>query len=211
MEWFEIFKTGTHTDAAGNTSDWTEEDLDKIVRLYDPSNHEAPIVVGHPELDSPAYGWIEALKREGDRLLAKPKQLVDQFKDWVKDGLYKKVSMALYPDFSLRHVGFLGATPPAVKGLANVRFEERGKVTICFSDFDYMEVREMSSSDVRDPGKEIQRRIKEALRDPRSCVDRYGTRFSEKMSYSDAFQYVCGEDPGLAQEFAETIRPTKLT
>ena len=209
MSWFEIFRTGTHTDSAGETKGWTKEDLDKIVSKYNPGVHEAPIVIGHPELDSPAYGWIEALKREGDRLLAKPKQLVDQFKDWVKQGLYKKVSIALYPDLGLRHVGFLGATPPAVKGLAAVRFQEKGKVTICFSDFNYTEVQ--MNSNVKDPGKEIQRRIKEVLRDPTKVVDRYGRRFSEKITYSEAFTFVQGEDPELAREYAESLSPTNLS
>ncbi len=204
--WFEVFRTGTHTDSAGNTSKWTEEDLDRIVSSYNPANHEAPIVIGHPELDSPACGWIEALRREGDRLLAKPKQLVDQFRDWVKEGRYKKVSIALYPDLGLKHVGFLGATPPAVKGLANAGFQERGGITV-YSE--WRGVIEMANTN--DPGKEIERRIKAVLRDPRSHIDRYGKRFSENVTYSQAFTYVCEEDPELAREYAEGLRPTKLS
>jgi hypothetical protein len=207
-DWFEIFRTGTHTDSSGNISDWTEEDLDKIIRLYDPAHHEAPIVIGHPEHDSPAYGWIEALKREGDRLLAKPKQLVEDFKDWVRKGLYKKISIALYPDLALRHVGFLGAVPPAVKGLATAQFVERGKLQ--FYDSEWKGRIEMSSTE-RDPGKEIQRRIKEVMRNPLSYVDRYGNRFSEGITYGQAMSFVCEEDPELAREFSEILRPTKLT
>lgn len=67
--WFEVFRTGTHTDSAGNTSQWTKDDLDRIAQQYDPTHHEAPIVIGHPETDSPAYGWIQALKVEGEKLL----------------------------------------------------------------------------------------------------------------------------------------------
>ncbi len=205
--WFEIFRAGTHTDSAGDTQDWTEEDLDKIVSSYNPGYHEAPIVIGHPETDSPAYGWIEALKREGDRLLAKPRELIEEFKDWVNRGLYKKISIALYPDLSLRHIGFLGATPPAVKGLANVRFQERGKVTICFSEL--KEVIEMKN--ISDPGAEIQKKIKEVMANPRSHIDKYGNRFSEAITYSQAFNYICEEYPDLAREYAEILRPTKLS
>ena len=205
--WFEIFKVGTHTDSGGDTREWTLKDLEKIASSYDPKNHEAPIVIGHPELDSPAYGWIEALNREGDRLLAKPKQLIDEFKDWVRQGLYKKVSIGLYPDLSLRHVGFLGAIPPAVKGLAAVRFEEKGrKVTIYFSDLEKGEI-EMSSSNVKDPGAELQKRVKEVLKNPSSFVDRYGRRFSEKITYLEALTFVQQEDPELALQFAESLRP----
>jgi hypothetical protein len=125
MDWLEIFKTGRHTDSAGQTRDWTADDLATIARQYDPAHHEAPIVLGHPAHDAPAYGWIEALKVEGDRLLAKPKQLAEELTQWVRDGKYKKVSIALYPDLTLRHLGFLGAQPPAVKGLAQAAFGER--------------------------------------------------------------------------------------
>jgi hypothetical protein len=200
--WFEIFRTGTHTDAAGNISGWTEADLDEIVRLYDPGVHEAPIVVGHPEHDSPAYGWIEALKREGDRLLAKPKQLVEEFKDWVHRGLYKKISIALYPDLGLRHVGFLGAIPPAVKGLAQAQFVEK---EYQFFEFELKGGFEMTAE--KDPGKEIERRIKEVLKDPVRHVDKYGRRFSENMTYSQAFTFVQEEDPALAREYYESLYP----
>ena len=206
-DWFEIFKVGTHTNSAGDTREWTLEDLEKIASSYDPKNHEAPIVIGHPEHDSPAYGWIEALKVEGDRLLAKPKQLIEDFKEWVRAGRYKKVSMALYPDFTLRHVGFLGAIPPAVKGLAG--FEEREGITIYFSDFEEGGIK--MSSKVNDPGAELEKRIREVLRDPRSHVNKYGIRFSEGVTYAQALTYVQEEDPELARKFVESLRPTKLT
>ncbi len=121
----EIFKTGTHTDSAGNTRTWTEKDLDTIVSKYNPAEHEAPVVIGHPVDNAPAYGWVEKLERRGQSLWAKIKPTVQEFVDWVKAGLYKKVSISLYPDLRLRHVGFLGAMPPAVKGLTPVQFSDR--------------------------------------------------------------------------------------
>ena len=122
MDLIEIFKAGTHTDSSGNTREWTDKDLQEIASLYDPANHEAPIVIGHPDTDSPAYGWVESLKAEGGKLLAKLKDVAPEFKDRFKRGLYKQVSIALYPDLGLRHIGFLGATPPAVKGLKQAIF-----------------------------------------------------------------------------------------
>lgn len=124
MKWFSIFKTGKHTDSAGNEKEWTEADIDKIVESYDPTKHEAPIVIGHPKTNAPAFGWIEKLKRVGDTLYALPKQLTNEFVEMVNKGLFKKRSISLYPDGTLRHVGFLGAQPPAVKGLPDVEFKE---------------------------------------------------------------------------------------
>ena len=62
-------------------------------------------------------------------------------------------------------------------------------------------------SNVKDFGKELERRIKEVLRDPRSHIDRYGRRFSENITYSEALTYVQQEDPELALQFAENLRP----
>jgi hypothetical protein len=43
---------------------------------------------------------------------------VEALRDWVNAGLYRNRSAAFYGDGRLRHVGFLGGAPPAVKGLA---------------------------------------------------------------------------------------------
>ncbi len=124
--WFEIFKAGKHTSSNGLTREYTVEDCQKIVDNYNSNvtSHEAPIVIGHPKDNDPAFGWIEKLKLVGDTILAKPKQVVKEFADAVQKGLYKKRSISLYPDLTLRHVGFLGAIPPAVKGLADLKFND---------------------------------------------------------------------------------------
>lgn len=127
--WCEIFKTGTHTDKKGRVRDWTEADLDRMVAGYDPKAHEAPICIDHNEAEGPikggpAYGWVEALKREGSKLLAKFKEVVPGFAKAVNQGFYKKRSASIFPGGTLRHVAFLGALPPAVKGLADYQFSE---------------------------------------------------------------------------------------
>lgn len=124
--WKEVFKAGVHTDANGNEREWTEEDLNAIVEKYNnqlpDERHDAPVVIGHPVNNSPAYAWVEQLKKNGDTIEAKFSQIDPQFEELIKEGRYKKVSIALYPDMMLRHVGFLGAVPPAVKGLKDSEF-----------------------------------------------------------------------------------------
>lgn len=124
-KYFEILRTGKFKDSNGKEHEFTEVDLDKIVTNY---SEEAPIVVGHPKTNSPAFGWVEKIKRVGDKLLALPKQLNSDFKEAVNKGSFKKVSVSLYPDLRLRHVGFLGATAPAVKGLTPVEFSEEAEI-----------------------------------------------------------------------------------
>lgn len=131
--WIAIFRAGTHTDSAGKTHTYSRADIEKIAAGYAPARHEAPLVLGHPEADAPAYGWVEQLKSKGGTLLARIKQVPAELKEAVKAGRYKKVSVALYPDGGLRHVGLLGASPPAVKGLGNVAFDDGDEKWIEFS------------------------------------------------------------------------------
>ena len=129
-KWVEVFRAGKKTDSAGAERTWTEGDLDAMVARYDPAKHEAPVVVGHPTQNAPAYGWVEGLKRDGKVLLARLKGVMPEFADLVQQGTYKKRSISLYPDLTLRHIGFLGGAAPAVKGLADIAFAERDSVTV---------------------------------------------------------------------------------
>ncbi len=122
-KWLEIFAAGTHTDASGRKMTFTEAHLDEIVGSYDASVHEAPVVVGHPKTDDPALGWIASLKRDGKKLLAQERDVAPEFEEMRERGLYKKRSASFYLGDSpgnptpgkmhLRHVGNLGAMPPA--------------------------------------------------------------------------------------------------
>ena len=120
----EVFRTGRWTDSAGNTRTWTAPDLARIAASYDPAQHEAPAVIGHPATNAPAYGWVERVKVVGDRLLADFRDLAAPFGQALKDGLYRKRSVSVYPDGRLRHVGFLGAAAPAVPGLKDITFAD---------------------------------------------------------------------------------------
>jgi hypothetical protein len=132
----DIFRAGRHVAMSGEAIEFADKDLDGIVSSYDPKVHEAPVVIGHPTDNAPAYGWIKSLGREGNTLRASADQIDPAFREAVKAGRYKKVSASFYkPDsatnpkpgtYYLRHVGFLGAQPPAVKGLREASFA--GKV-----------------------------------------------------------------------------------
>jgi hypothetical protein len=146
MKRIHIFRAGTHVPMQGAALSFAEADLAAAAAAYDPSVHEAPIVVGHPKTDAPAYGWIGALAHEGGDLYATPRQVDPAFAELVEAGRYKKVSASFYrPDapgnpapgaYYLRHVGFLGAQPPALKGLAPVEFAggDEGVVTVEFTE-----------------------------------------------------------------------------
>jgi hypothetical protein len=134
--WVEAFKTGTHTDSQGNQHTWTAEHLSTIASQYNarvapgnPEHKQAPVVLGHPKDDSPAYGWIDKVKVRGDKLMAHLDQLNGAFVQALKDGAYKFRSISLYPDLNIRHLGFLGGMQPAVAGLAPYKFADATEAT----------------------------------------------------------------------------------
>lgn len=130
-----FFPVGTHTDSRGRTVEITSEELDRRISLYnDQQAHEAPLVLGHPATNDPAYGWIERLGRDGDTMYADVRDEQPELREWLGKKLFKKVSGSFYASGLLRHVGLLGATPPAIKGLPAVQFAEGEEETFEFAD-----------------------------------------------------------------------------
>lgn len=148
MKPLHIFRAGRHTDMHGREIEFSEADVSASAEAYDPRVFEAPIVVGHPRTDDPAFGWVESLAAENGELLAMPSQVEPAFAEAVRAGRYKKISASFFmPDspsnprpgvYYLRHVGFLGAAAPAVKGLKPVAFAdaEEGVVELEFGSYE---------------------------------------------------------------------------
>ena len=138
MKPIEIFRSGNHTDSQGRSFSFTDADVEAIAAQYDPTLHEAPIVVGHPKQDAPAYGWVKSVSFKDGRLVADPQNVEPQFAELVKDRRFAKVSASFYSPnhpnnpapgkYYLKHVGFLGAAAPAVKGLKSIEFSDDTEV-----------------------------------------------------------------------------------
>ena len=141
----EIFRPGTHQAMSGEVLAFSAGELAAAASSYDPKLHEAPLVIGHPAHDAPAWGWVERVEFSAGTLKAYPKELDPQFAELVRSGRFKKVSAAFYKPASpsnpkpgsyyLRHVGFLGAQPPAVKGLKPVQFADHADEIVVFGDW----------------------------------------------------------------------------
>jgi len=145
MKKMQIFKTGTHTSANGLTLEFSEDTVKQAIDAYDPTLYEAPVVVGHPKDNHPAYGWIKRIEFDEGAVVAETHQLDPEFEEMVKAGRFKNRSASFYhPEnpnnpkpgvYYLRHVGFLGAQPPAVKGLKAVEFaEDEGIIAFEFAE-----------------------------------------------------------------------------
>ncbi len=140
----EIFRAGTHVDDAGNTHTFSPADLAATAAAYNPALREAPLTVGHPKDNLPAYGWVAGLFARNDVLTMDTHQVEPSFAELVKSGRIKKRSASFYPPHSpnnptpgkwyLRHVAFLGAQPPAVAGLKDIQFAQGDSDAINFSE-----------------------------------------------------------------------------
>lgn len=145
----EIFKPGRHKDAHGTVVEFSEGDLAQAASVYDPAIYRAPLVVGHPKNSDLAYGHVTALQVNAarTRLVAEPAQVEPEFAELVAAGRLLAVSASFYqPDspnnpvpgsYYLRHVGFLGAEAPAIKGLKppTVQFAEGEQGVVEFGDW----------------------------------------------------------------------------
>lgn len=139
-----IFKTGKHQPANGGTISFSESDLQASAEAYDPATWRAPIVIGHPKDNKPAFGWVDALSyAEGD-MHATPGDVNPDFAEMVNSKAFPNRSASFYrPDspanpvpgvYYLRHIGFLGAEPPSLKGLEPYQFSEDEEGVVEFTD-----------------------------------------------------------------------------
>lgn len=140
----EILRPGLFRSDSGDEYHITTEMIHEIANSYTPSFHEAPLVAGHVAHDKPAYGWVEqAYVNDAGRLAMNTDKVEPQFAEMVRCGRFKKRSVSLYHPhhpanptpgkWQLKHVAFLGAQPPAVKGLKDIEFSENGEC-VSFSE-----------------------------------------------------------------------------
>ncbi len=134
MSSLEIFKAGTHTDMSGQRLTFTEDDLKASVAAYDPALFAAPLVVGHPKLNDPAYGWLASAATDGELMTGTAQDVDAEFAEMVNNKRFPKISTSFFHPNSpsnpkpgvwyIRHIGFLGAKAPAVKGLKPASFAD---------------------------------------------------------------------------------------
>jgi len=157
MKRIQLFRPGRFTAMSGKVIEFTEEQLKDAASVYDPDLYAAPIVAGHPKVEDPNYGLVGALEFSDDgHLYAVPSDVDPGFEDLVKAKRFNTVSAAWYmPDAKAnpkpghlypKHVGFLGAVPPSLKGLKSpsasfAEFSEDGEEVTCFADLQSWDIR----------------------------------------------------------------------
>lgn len=140
---FQIFRAGSFTAMGGQSVSFSDADLHGMAAAFNHKVRPAPLVIGHPENDKPEYGNVTGLLVRQGRLYAQA-NVSDELLRMVRSGNYRNVSASfLTPSakenptygaaYYLRHVGFLGALAPAVKGLAPLNFAATPD-SLCFSE-----------------------------------------------------------------------------
>lgn len=206
MKPLHIFKPGKHTAMSGDSFNFSESDIAATVRAYDPAIHEAPLVIGHPKHDAPAAGWVKSLQATAEGLIAEPQQVDAAFAEQVAHGSYKKISASFYhPDspsnpvpgvYYLRHVGFLGAQPPAVKGLRAIELADGEEGVVEFGDFGH------------ELGAGMWRRMREWL------ISQFGTETADKVTPSweiDSIAEAGRREDSPSTAFSETAATSTIT
>lgn len=170
----EIFRAGRHIDDAGNVHQFSEADVAAMAAGYNPAVREAPLTIGHPKDNLPAYGWVQSLSQAGGVLTITPHNVEPQFAEMVASRRFPKRSASFYPPQSpnnptpgrwyLRHVAFLGAQPPAIAGLKDIQFAEgdADSGAVSFSEPDPQPVTPQEPDDM---DKELQEQLAKAQAD----------------------------------------------
>ncbi len=146
VENVEIFATGTH-----NGDPYTKDDLDTLVSSFNALKDElkVPVKIGHTSDEfnkelakkigvpaeiidgeegagSIALGWLDNVRRKGNKLVADLKAVPEKVAEWIESGLYRAVSCEIwqgyksgdktYP-YALCGLALLGAELPAVRNI----------------------------------------------------------------------------------------------
>lgn len=122
-----LARPGHFTDLHGQMVAVTPALLAQLAASYDPAIHRAPLVIGHPQTNHPAFGWLAAVRAQDDGLYGDPVQVDPAFAAAVNAGRYPHRSLSFWPADHpgsptpgqpyIRHLGVLGAVPPAIPGL----------------------------------------------------------------------------------------------
>lgn len=208
----EVFRVGTFTPMEGGPLSYSAADLRAAADAYDPEAAPAPIVVGHPSIDAPAYGWAKSFDFDATTgiLHATVGEINPAFAEAVRSGSYKKVSLQFhrpngpanpvpgtwYP----KHIGFLGGAAPAVTGLKTVQFSADKADVVTFDATFGEPIAEEAASLLR------------SLRD--FLISKFSLEEADKALPSYRIEWLAETqivNPGLQPAFSTPVTPPETT
>lgn len=122
-----LARPGSFIDMHGQAVDLPPALLAALAASYDPARYAAPLVIGHPKINGPAFGHLASVEVTADGLFGIPADVDPFFADAVRSQKYPQRSLSFWPADHpssptpgqpyIRHLGVLGAVPPAIPGL----------------------------------------------------------------------------------------------
>lgn len=125
--WVKGLYPGVHTAMNGKAYSFTPADVTahvSAVQAQLATGYMPPLVKGHPKHDDPRVGSVVGVKEEKGAAWYKVDNVSPEFAESVQKGEYPYTSPALKRDKSLRHLGALGAWPPALQDQTPLEFGE---------------------------------------------------------------------------------------
>lgn len=216
-----ILRPGHFTAMGGEPIELTQADLADLAETYDPERYEAPIVVGHPADNDPAYGWVARLEVDAEGLHAVPSHIAPELRQAVAERRYRQVSASLYPPsssanphpgkWSLRHVGVLGAQPPAVKGLRSIQLGDgAGCVCLSLPNEDLSMAETPMADDVTAQQAELEQRLAEVTVQQAALAAQLAELAEREQQLAQREQQVAQAEARMAMEMA-TRRTQEIT
>lgn len=132
----QVLAVGTFRDMHGETIQVTPALIAQLADSYDPRLYAAPVVIGHPQHNSPRFGTLISPSASVEHLEVGLADLDPEFVTAHRQGRYPQRSLSFWPAGHpdnplplkdrayIRHLGFLGAQPPAIKGLRGADLAE---------------------------------------------------------------------------------------
>ncbi len=115
----EVFKAGTW-----NGDFYDIADLDDMVNNFSKAGFQPPVKLGHEEKSGDrSFGWVFALKRVGDRLLASVRDIPDSVMKIIKERGYDHVSAEVYSESRPQR----SEVPPCPEGNCPARSGDAGR------------------------------------------------------------------------------------
>jgi hypothetical protein len=219
LDWIPI---ATACKVPGKT-ELTPAVFDEVISTFNPKIHEPPHVFGHITAEhnaAPALGWIDGLRRIGDTLYAKSKQVAGVLDSALREGSYKKRSIALRVNEAgklfLHHLAWLGATPPAIKGLPDVysssAYSDKGAEKQSEFEFEFLPTqkpnggrhmagtKEFSEAEITLMEQDITKRVTDSV--TASLTANMEKTFSERLE-KEKTEAVAAEKARLEKEFSD--------
>ncbi len=204
-QWIAISQKGKFRDSEGVERDLNADFLEQVIA--NTKEGDAPAVVGHPKDNSPAFGWATALRLNGDVLEAQFADTDDEFEQMVEKGLFRKRSASFYLNPpSLRHIGFLGATAPAIKGLREIQFSDGESVTVEISFSEDTKI--MKDEEVNQVADSLWEKIKKGFKpvEADQSLAKPTAQFSEEDKKSLIAEAVKLANEAATANFAEQLK-----